>query len=79
VTARRAIERAEAAGPPPTTILAGRMGRPPVPPEERRTHRLMVRLSDAELSDLRAWAERQGVAVAEAVRDAALRAARWRP
>jgi hypothetical protein len=55
------------------------MGRPPVPPEERRTHRMMVRLSDGELADLRAYAQREGTPVAEAVREAALRAARWRP
>lgn len=56
-----------------------RRGRPPVPPDERRTVRIEVRASEDEARDLRAYAEREGTTVAEAVREAALRAARWRP
>lgn len=54
-------------------------GRPALPVEERQRHRLTVRLSDDERAELAAYAEREGVGLAEAVRDAALRAARWRP
>lgn len=60
-------------------MTAARMGRPPVPPDERRTVRVEVRCSEDEARDLRAYAEREGVHLAEAVREAALRAARWRP
>ena len=59
--------------------MTARLGRPPVPPDERRTVRVPVRLTEDEARDLRAYAEREGVTVAEAVREAALRAARWRP
>lgn len=64
------------AGRPPGVT---RMGRPPVPSGARRTVRVEVRCSEDEARDLRAYAEREGVALAEAVREAALRAARWRP
>lgn len=59
--------------------MTTRLGRPPVPPDERRTVRIPVRLTKREARDLRAYAERYGVTLAEAVREAALRAARWRP
>lgn len=54
-------------------------GRPPLPAGERRTARLEVRLSADEERDLAAYAARERLTLAEAVREAALRAARWRP
>lgn len=54
-------------------------GRPALPPEERRRSRIEVRCTEAERADLDALAAREGLPLAEAVRDAALRAARWRP
>lgn len=54
-------------------------GRPPLPADEKRKRRLEVRLSEAECVELEAYAAREGADVAEAVREAALRAARWRP
>lgn len=62
----------------PVTAPAKR-GRPPLPADEKRRRRLEVRLSDAERAEIEAYASREGADVAEAVRDAALRAARWRP
>lgn len=59
--------------------MTARMGRPPVPSDERRTHRIELRCTETEARDLAAYAEREGVHLAEAVREAALRAARWRP
>lgn len=59
--------------------MTARRGRPPVPPEERRSRRVAVRLTQTELRELVAWAERERTPLAEAMRDAALRAARWRP
>lgn len=59
--------------------LSAPRGRPALPAEERQRHRLTVRLTDDERAELAAYAEREGVGLAEAVRDAALRAARWRP
>lgn len=56
-----------------------RRGRPPLPADEKRRRRLEVRLSEAERVELEAYAAREGADVAEAVREAALRAARWRP
>jgi hypothetical protein len=38
-----------------------------------------VRVSPAELEELRAWAAREGEPLREMVREASLRAARWRP
>lgn len=55
------------------------MGRPPMPPDERREVRVVLRCTEDEAGDLRAYAERERVTLAEAVREAALRAARWRP
>lgn len=55
-------------------------GRPPLPPEERRAHRIEIRVSEAEARELAEYAAREDVQhVAEAIRDAALRAARWLP
>ena len=59
--------------------MTTRLGRPPVPPDERREVRVVLRCTEDEARDLRAYAERERVTVAEAVREAALRAARWRP
>lgn len=61
------------------TATTPKRGRPPLPADERRTRRLEVRLTDDERAELDAYASREGADVAEAVRDAALRAARWRP
>lgn len=55
-----------------------RKGRPPVPPDERQGHRLTVRLTDGERAEVEAYAAREGVGLAEAVRGAALLAARTR-
>lgn len=54
-------------------------GRPPVAAEDRRDEQLVVRVSPAELEELRAWAAREGEPLREMVRESALRAARWRP
>ena len=59
--------------------MTARLGRPPVPPDERRKVRVALRCTEDEARDLRAYALREGVTLAEAVREAALRAARWRP
>ena len=59
--------------------MTARLGRPPVPPDERRTVRVVTRCTEDEARDLRAYALREGTTLAEAVREAALRAARWRP
>ncbi len=54
-------------------------GRPPVADEDRRDEQLVVRVSPAELEELRAWAARERGSLREMVRESALRAARWRP
>lgn len=59
--------------------MTPKRGRPRLADADRRTVDLFVRLTERELEELRVWAEREGVPLAAAVRDAALRAARWRP
>jgi hypothetical protein len=51
-------------------------GRPAYADDERRSVRLEVRLSADEDAEVRAYAERREQPIAEAVRDAVLRAAR---
>jgi len=41
------------------------MGRPPLPPEERKSVHVSVRLTRAELSRLKALAREHGVSVSE--------------
>lgn len=61
------------------TATHPKRGRPPLPVADKRRRRLEVRLTDDERAELEAYAAREGADVAEAVRGAALRAARWRP
>lgn len=61
------------------TATTPKRGRPPLPVADKRTRRLEVRLTDDERAEIEAYAAREDADVAEAVRDAALRAARWRP
>jgi hypothetical protein len=51
----------------------GRVGRPPLPPAERRSERLMVNLTPGERRRLAAAAERRGETVSDLLRDLALR------
>lgn len=62
----------------PAPAKRGR-GRPALAAEDRRDEQLVVRVSPAELEELRAWAAREGEPLREMVRESALRAARWRP
>lgn len=57
---------------------SSRCGRPALPAEERQRHRLTVRLTDGERAEVEAYAAREGVGLAEAVRCAVLLAARTR-
>lgn len=43
------------------------MGRPPLPPEERKSVIVSVRLTKAELARLRALARRHGVTVSDLI------------
>jgi hypothetical protein len=56
-----------------------RIGRPALPPKDRRSERLVVRLTEAELQAIYAAAKRdRDIAPSTWVRDAALRALRQR-
>lgn len=55
-----------------------RMGRPPIPAEERRGERITVRFTDEERAELERVAQVAGLPIAEWIRTAALRAARRR-
>lgn len=50
-------------------------GRPPLPPEERRTGKLMLTLTADEREALDTWAEAQERPLAALIRETALRAA----
>jgi hypothetical protein len=55
-------------------------GRPPVAePREGSRAALLVRLTAAERRDLERYAASRGEPLSVAIREAALRAARWRP
>lgn len=55
-------------------------GRPPVAePREGSRAALLVRLTTAERAELVAYAAGRGEPLSVAIREAALRAARWRP
>jgi len=51
-------------------------GRPALPTEQRRTARLVVRATAAELDEIRRAAELSGLSVSTWLRDTVLRAAR---
>ena len=44
-----------------------KMGRPPLPPEERKSAIVSVRLTKAELARLKALAREQGITVSELI------------
>lgn len=62
-----------------TAPTPAKRGRPPVPADERRVRRLEVRLSEAERAELERYAAGRKEPLSVAIREAALRAARWRP
>lgn len=43
-------------------------GRKPLPDEQRRTRRIMIRLTEAEAADLESWCESRGEAIADGIR-----------
>ena len=59
------------------TAPTPKRGRPPLGADKREP--VQVALSADERAELEAYAEREGESLAGAIREAALRAARWRP
>lgn len=58
-------------------MTAPKRGRPPA--AEPRASALLVRLTAQERRELERYAAQRGEPLSVAIRDAALRAARWRP
>lgn len=61
----------------PVTPAPARRGRPPLGADKREP--VQVYLTADERAELEAYAEREGEPLGGAIREAALRAARWRP